>query len=245
MENIVLNNRYIIEKKISQGGFCDIFLGRDIYDNYFNNFSKVVIKVPTKELLQKEDIDAFMYAEYSILKKLSSKNIVKVFDFGIDPQKVIPYIVMEYLDGKLLNDISISDLSLKDKYIIFKELIKTLKYLYKNNIVHCDISPYNIYIFEDDLILFDFGISKDLSNNTISFNRENYIAMNKKYSSPNIIKDKVNFDFDIYSVSIIIYEFIIGSSLNKDEIENLQKKEFKSYFFKTIKFILSILIKRN
>lgn len=204
MINIFINNRYKIVDKLAVGGFCTIYKAKDIYDEYFNNNRYVAIKVPNKEFFKKNDINDFLYMEYKILRKLSKDSIVKVYDFGIDNFFNFPYIVLEYLEGKLLNQINLTNLKLQDKQKLSKKLKKTLKYIHKKNIIHADISMNNIMICENRVVLFDFGASIDL-NDSFKLDYNVHSIVNNDFSSENIKNLNIpTFNCDKYSLSLIL-----------------------------------------
>ena len=205
MINTLINKRYLIKEKIATGGFCDIYRASDIYDEYFNNTVDIVLKIPKQEFLLKDDIQEFIYMEYKNLRKLSNDNIVKVFDFGIDIELNIPYLVLEYLNGELLSDIKDSlDKSQKDK--IIDDLKRTIRYIHNKNIIHSDLSLRNIMIISNEAIIFDFGVSFNIKDNLKLDYRTN-IYLNNTYSSENIKSGRIpSFECDNYSLSLIIEE---------------------------------------
>jgi serine/threonine protein kinase len=229
---MILNNKYFINNQIAQGGFCDIYEGFiiDEKEGLLKDY-KIAIKIPNDEMMNKSDISLFLYCEFFLLKSLKHTNIVKVIDFGIDSNSDKPYLVLEYLEGELLSNVSYENLTLSKKNSIFYQLIKTLKYIHFEGIVHGDISPTNIIIVEEKPILIDFGISYSLRNN-ISLDYNNYNVYNPKYSASDLIKGNLpSFNSDIYSLSIIIYELYTKNSI------------FSIFNKKILTFLIKIVIK--
>ncbi|OCL96678.1 Serine/threonine-protein kinase PknB [Aliarcobacter thereius] len=206
MLNTLINKRYLIKEKISSGGFCDIYKASDIYEEYFQTKREVVLKIPNDKLLNKEDINEFLFMEYKILRQLSHDNIIKVFDFGIDTNLNVPYIVLEYLHGILLKDINKNNLTKKNIKKISENLKKTLKYIHKKKIVHADISTSNIMLLKNNIKIFDFGVSLD-KKDTLKLDYKANYYINNKYSSENILSGKEpTFDCDKYSLKLVIKE---------------------------------------
>lgn len=226
----LFNNRYILEEEIGRGGTSIVYKASDIYCKYFKEDSNIVIKVPIDKLLKKDDIAAFVYSEYSFLKKLNHPNIVKALDFGIDKKSNIPYIVLEKIEGILLDEYPILNMEKKVKYNILKKLSQTIQYLHSNNIVHADINPSNILIKDNEPILFDFGISLYINkSNILNLEYKKVKAFNPKYSAPEVLEGELpSISSDIFSFSTIIYELFS----NEDLFESSSKEILNSTFFK-------------
>ncbi len=247
MKNTTLNNRYFIQELISQGGFCSVYKGFDIYDKYFKNETQIAIKIPNEEFLNKEDIEAFLYAEYIFLKEMNHENIVKVLDFGIDSFSNKPYLILEYLEGKLLSEVFDDNLSLNEKNKIFRNLVKTLDYIHSKGVIHCDISPSNIIIYNGKITIFDFGSSQYINNNKIyilDFDKNN--VYNPKYTAPEIIDgEKPSIYSDFYSLSLVVLELYGYKSsllMNKRTILKDYFYNFNSY---KIPFYISYWLNKN
>ena len=76
-------------------------------------------------------------------------------------------IQMEYADGKTLRefiDCSPVQLSRKDIFDLFNQLMVALKQIHSNGLVHRDIKPENIFInSKGRLQVGDFGLAKTIS----------------------------------------------------------------------------------
>ena len=211
---MILNNKYLINKQISEGGFCNIYEGFVIDEKLgLLTNKKIAIKIPNNEMMKKIDISIFLHCEYTFLKNFNHSNIVKVIDFDIDYNSNKPYLVLEYLEGKLLSNIYDNYLTFREKNNISYQLIKTLKYIHSQGVVHGDISAFNIIIIQEKPIIIDFGTSYSIYNNNISLDYDNYNVYNQKYSSPDLINgNSPTFNSDIYSLSIIIYKLYVKNT---------------------------------
>lgn len=94
------------------------------------------------------------------MKRLKHPNIIKYEALYVDTKKRMGWLVMEFVD---LPSLAKAKPKTEDdlKSVMF-ELIDTLGYLHRQDIVHRDIKPENIlYDSENDTIkLIDFGVSK-------------------------------------------------------------------------------------
>jgi len=208
-----LNNRYAVGEQLGIGGLSVVYEARDDYSEYYGDDRRLAVKLPLEHLSAKSDIDAFMYAEYAHLSRLSHPNIIKVIDFGIDAEFNIPYIVLEQLNGRLLNEIPLTQFSISMKWNLLYTLFKTIEYLHTQHIVHADINPNNIMYLDDESIkLFDFGISINLSKKQLFELDYNTIkAYNPRYAAPEVIQGDVpTFHSDLFSMAVVCFELYSG-----------------------------------
>ncbi|NQY21501.1 MAG: serine/threonine protein kinase [Campylobacteraceae bacterium] len=222
----LLNERYRLGDKLGRGGLCKVYKSNDIYCEYFKDEKTFAIKVPLKKLLEKEDAAAFMYSEYKLLRSINHKNIIKVYDYGIDNNTSLPYLVLEYLEGSLLLDIPIYDMKKVLIRDLFAKVLETIKYLHSLNIIHADINPNNIMVLpSNEIKLFDFGISqhKELIEDTsLCFEKVN--AYNPKYCAPEVLLGKKpSFESDIFSLACVFYEIFTSILPFKNTSQDLEK----------------------
>jgi len=222
----LLNERYRLNEKLGRGGLCKVYKSKDIYCEYFKDETSFAIKIPLKKLLKKKDVAAFIYAEYKILRSLNHKNIVKVYDYGIDNLTSVPYLVLEHLEGTLLLNVPIYNM---DKVLIksiFTNVLQTLEYLHSVNIVHADINPNNIMLLpSNEIKLFDFGISiYSKGEDDLSLSYEKVNAYNPLYCAPEVLLGtKPSFESDMFSLACVFYEMFTGSLPFENSSQDLEK----------------------
>jgi serine/threonine protein kinase len=167
---------YVIERTIGGGGFSIVYLAKDLETD-----EVVAIKeyLPEKQALRTKDhavqcisednIAHFkqgfkrFFDEAAALAKLSHPNIVHVTNFFRANNTV--YMVMDYEKGKDLRFyIKRHGGSLSEKFIrtVFSELLNGLSELHKNNLLHLDIKPANIFLrLGGSPFLLDFGAVRE------------------------------------------------------------------------------------
>jgi len=207
--NRVFNNRYVFKEKIGEGGLCEVYDVLETYSEYFNESRNLVVKIPSKEMLKKKDIAAFIYSEYSILNKIYHENVVKITDFGIDEVSQVPYLVMNKLEGRLLVNMPLLDIDKKMSKQLAYSLYKAIDYIHSMQIVHADINPTNIMVRENgEASVFDFGISQNIANQA-SFNLSysKIKAFNPIYAAPEVLEGSTpNVSSDMFSLACVMYE---------------------------------------
>ena len=102
--------------------------------------------------------------EIAIMKKLRHENCVSLYEVMDDPSVNKLYLVMEYMRrGDLMQLMDTNDTNMDDNDVwdILRQIIRGLKYLHDNNIIHGDLKPQNILVSLVGFIkIADFGLSK-------------------------------------------------------------------------------------
>ena len=155
--------------------------------------------------------------EYEISIGCDNPNIVHVFTY----ERNLPEgegIVMEYIEGRTLDEFLLERPSLKTKQRIFGELLSAVNYLHKRGIIHNDLKPENILITRVDntLKIIDFGLADN-----DAFYVLKTLGCTQRYASPELLsqdvrtriatsKQKIDARSDIYSIGIIMREVFDG-----------------------------------
>lgn len=203
-KEIIISNRYRIEKKIASGGMADIYLGEDLKLS-----RKVAVKILSPNYAGDKNFVARFKREAQILAKLDHANIVDIYDWGKFDSSY--YIVMEYIQGISLKELierkGLLDPAIAADYAI--QICDALSIAHKNNLIHRDIKPQNILITHENIIkVTDFGIAKSLNTD---ITRTLNIIGTAHYISPEQIRgDVCDNRTDIYSLGVVIYEMLTG-----------------------------------
>jgi serine/threonine protein kinase len=150
--------KYIIERPIGEGryGFC--FLARsDIGEN-------VVIKKFKPSIFKKcSERNVF---EAVILSKLEDKRIPEFL--GVINQKGFYGFVLDFKHGCTVKDLLFKykhNFTREEFFNIGIQLIRIIKYIHGNGVVHRDIRIPNVLIDKGEVYLIDFGLSRWADNN--------------------------------------------------------------------------------
>ena len=171
---------------------------------------KVYIKKSIKSIIM----------ERHILKHLHHNFITNLYFSFQDKDNL--YLILDYYSGGDLRFYLNKNVQFTEEQIKFliSNIILSLRYLHKNNILHRDIKPENL-VFDDKgyLNLADFGISKKIKKNKPIKDRSG----TPSYLSPEIIlKKNQTFVCDYFALGIILYELIFlkrpFNGKNKQEI---------------------------
>ena len=200
---------YKIIKKIGSGGMGDVYLGEHtVLEN------KVAIKSLHAPLVKDEDFRKRFRKEAKTQWKLSHPNIVKLIDF--QEQKDGLFLIMEYVEGKQLNDYISKDSGPipEDKLIpLFIQILSAIKYAHNKGLVHRDIKPANVLITPSgDAKVLDFGIAKQSAEDS-GLTKTGVQVGTVSYMSPEQVRaEKVDKLSDIYSLGVTLFQMAVGKA---------------------------------
>lgn len=146
--------------------------------------------------------------EYELSIGCDNPHIVHVFTYEHDIHEG-DGIVMEYIEGRTLDEYLLEKPSLASRHRIFQELLSAVSYLHKRGIIHNDLKPENILITraDDTLKIIDFGLADN-----DAFYTWKTLGCTRKYASPELRSQSKDIDArsDIYSIGIIMSEIFEG-----------------------------------
>ena len=217
----VLDNRFVIERRIGAGGMSSVFKARDLRREEAQDRNPyVAVKVLNVDLLQREDSLKILQREARKAQSLAHPNIVRVYDFDRDGDTL--FITMELLEGVSLEGIirenGLSGASLAKLLPILEQIVSALQFAHREGIVHSDLKPANILVLSSGRVkVIDFGIARAIPNPDASTNDRTTFdvhalgAMTPAYASPEMIEgqDPDPRD-DVFALSCIVYEFLTG-----------------------------------
>ena len=208
---------------LGSGAFSVVYAG----NHYHQKSMKVAIKVIDTIKCSKTLID-----EIYITKSISSQNVVRIYDYHLEPTKAKCYLVLELcnqgsLDGHKPHpgqNLSHS-LHLKTLYRYFQQILKGLRPLYDLNIMHRDLKLSNVLLNDGVVKISDFGFAKQMGN----FSQLNSVKCGTITTmAPEILfgeKSQVTFNkkSDIWSLGVMLHELVYGIhpfDMNLNDIAN-------------------------
>jgi serine/threonine-protein kinase len=195
-----------IERLVARSGMASIYKAKDLRDG-----KTVALKIPHPEA----EADPLLFdrfrREEEIGKKLNHPAVMKVFDNG-DHRRV--YMVLEWVDGRLLRQILIEQkkLPIERAVQITLGISDALEYIHANGVVHRDLKPENIMVDpEDHIKLIDFGIAGAAGMRRLTFAKLTQAMGTPDYISPEQVKSKRgDARSDIYALGVMLYEMVTG-----------------------------------
>ena len=216
-------DRYQVEEVMAVGGTSRVY---QIIHKYLNQ--RFALKT-LKESTSKHTAQLFL-EEAKTLSKMSHSNVVGIFDAGVSNS--LPYIVLEFLQGKSLRELIIEEyIATKEQALdLLEDICSVFLQQEKHGIVHGDIKPENIILRHQEgrFCLIDYGhFGRD--NNT----QDNNILFmgTPKYMAPELKMGDITMSADFYSLGLTLCEFLGGKpkeniTSDKDDIDAFSNFEF-------------------
>ena len=233
MQTILETNdsKYILLQEIGYGGTCYVYKGYSINDDSHKILAIKIFKEKDRKYFEKEvSINNILPPKHflSVINTGSgfiyqvnnhSSNIIEINNIincsSLLNTKVLYKIEELAENGELFNFIYECKKGFPEHISakIFVEILKSVKIMHDNNIIHGDIKPENILLDNDfNIKLIDFGFSSIIneeSNGII-----NNIEGSDTYSSPE--RRRANFEgydgikSDIFSLGVLLFVITVG-----------------------------------
>ncbi|MFF3323369.1 protein kinase [Streptomyces sp. NPDC002889] len=211
----VAGGRYQLRDLLGEGGMASVYLA---YDSALDR--QVAIKTLHTELGREQSFRERFRREAQAVAKLSHTNIVSVFDTGEDELNgaLMPYIVMEYVEGQPLGSVLASDIQQygampADKALkVTADVLAALETSHEMGLVHRDIKPGNVMMTKRGVVkVMDFGIARAMQSGVTSMTQTGMVVGTPQYLSPEQALGRgVDARSDLYSVGIMLFQLLTG-----------------------------------
>ncbi|MFC1595833.1 serine/threonine protein kinase [Candidatus Margulisiibacteriota bacterium] len=215
---------YKLLEKLGEGGMAVIYKALDTSLHH-----EVVIKFPKDQFAKDPKYLKIFEEEGRKLAKLRSPYILAVVtaDYKHSP----PYVVLEYLEGKSLEEI-LDVMGIHDRGVlpeekaleIVRKVAEGLESAHREGIIHCDINPANIMLsYNDKVTIMDFGIAQSTAEKN---GKKATVVGNPGYMAPEQIEGKeVDPRSDIYCLGGVFFEMVTSRTpFESDSIDEMLNK---------------------
>ncbi|MDN3294142.1 protein kinase [Streptomyces ficellus] len=211
----VAGGRYQLRDLLGEGGMASVYLA---YDSALDR--QVAIKTLHTELGREQSFRERFRREAQAVAKLQHTNIVSVFDTGEDELggSLMPYIVMEYVEGQPLGSVLQADIRQygampADKALrVTADVLAALETSHEMGLVHRDIKPGNVMMTKRGVVkVMDFGIARAMQSGVTSMTQTGMVVGTPQYLSPEQALGRgVDARSDLYSVGIMLFQLLTG-----------------------------------
>lgn len=210
----VLSGRYELGALIGRGGMADVHRGIDTRLG-----RTVAIKLLRPDLARDPQFQARFKREAQSVAALNHQSIVAIYDTGehlvhdgSEDIVRVPYIVMEFVDGKTIRDlIRANDVTIEQAIDHCLGVLSALEYSHKAGIVHRDIKPANVMYCErsNSVKVMDFGIARAMADSSATMTQTQAVVGTAQYLSPEQARgETVDARSDLYSAACLLYEML-------------------------------------
>lgn len=208
--------RYTVGNLIGHGGMAEVHVGTDTRLG-----RTVAIKIMRADLASDSIFISRFHREAHSVAQMNNANIVSIYDSGEEAlhdeagrSVSVPYIVMEYVQGRTLRDIlkEHGALTVQDAQQVMLGVLSALEYSHRMGIIHRDIKPGNIMINEQGMVkVMDFGIARALDDSAATMTQAQGVVGTAQYLSPEQARgENVDMRSDLYSAGCVLYEMLTG-----------------------------------
>ncbi len=211
----VIFGKYEVLERLGRGGMGEVWLVRDVELDV-----KRALKMITQATALHPEARARFRREARAMARFTHPNVVAVHDSRLDNQDVA-YIVMEYVAGRSLEKVIKPGhpMSVEWTLHVLTQLCDALNEAHSQGIIHRDLKPSNLILVNtaskrDQLKVLDFGIAKILQAEDVpqdARTMDGAFIGTPPYASPEQASGHAIPLSDIYSVGVILYEFLTGS----------------------------------
>jgi serine/threonine protein kinase len=232
-----INGKYVVEKKLGEGGMGLTYLAHDVE----NINRKVVIKTILKSVSNADGKAAFL-KEGEALGRINHDGVVKLYDKGEEPQTGLPYLVMEHCKGSTLTEIiRRRQMNLEKAVGLTGSIAFALNAAHEKGVMHRDLKPDNIMVIEseiesDKIKLIDFGIAK-VADSIVSGDSTAIGGFKGtlQYASPDQLNGFQTIVGETYNLAALTYEMLTQTrpfqiTVQKSEGESTNSSRGRAYY---------------
>ena len=208
----LLDGRYRVDSRIARGGMATVYLGTDTRLD-----RTVALKIAHPELANDGDFVRRFIDEARSVARLSSPNVVAVYDQGSDGD--ILFLAMEYVPGRTLRALLTERgrLSPRESLDLIEGVLTGLAAAHQAGIVHRDVKPENVLITASHAVkVADFGLARAAAR--ASRTKTGMIIGTAAYLAPEQVSHGASdARTDVYATGVMLFELLTGVQPHRGE----------------------------
>ncbi|MFI7597682.1 Stk1 family PASTA domain-containing Ser/Thr kinase [Actinoplanes sp. NPDC049681] len=210
-----IDGRYRITGRVARGGMATVYTAVD--DRLERTVALKIIH--PSQATNVHFVDRFT-DEAKTIARLTHPNVVAVYDQG--RHQGLPYLVMEYVQGRTLRDLLSQRRRLNpvEALAILEQMLAAIAAAHRAGLVHRDVKPENVLVAEapsggianlvDSVVkVADFGLARAVEAS--STDESGQLMATVAYVAPELVTDgHADARTDVYSAGIVLFEMLTG-----------------------------------
>jgi beta-lactam-binding protein with PASTA domain/serine/threonine protein kinase len=210
-----IDGRYRITGRVARGGMATVYTATD------QRLERTVALkiIHPSQATNVHFVDRFT-DEAKTIARLTHPNVVAVYDQG--RHMGLPYLVMEYVQGRTLRDVLTQRrrLNPSEACAILDQMLAAIAAAHRAGLVHRDVKPENVLVAESpsggagnlvDAVVkvADFGLARAVEASRVD--ESGQLMATVAYVAPELVTDgHADARTDVYSAGIVLYEMLTG-----------------------------------
>ncbi|MET0418544.1 MAG: Stk1 family PASTA domain-containing Ser/Thr kinase [Actinoplanes sp.] len=210
-----IDSRYRITGRVARGGMATVYTATD--ERLERTVALKIIH--PSQATNVHFVDRFT-DEAKTIARLTHPNVVAVYDQG--RHQGLPYLVMEYVQGRTLRDLLTQRRRLNpvEACAILEQMLAAIAAAHRAGLVHRDVKPENVLVAEapsggvanlvDAVVkVADFGLARAVEASSVD--ESGQLMATVAYVAPELVTDgQADARTDVYSAGIVLYEMLTG-----------------------------------
>ena len=210
-----IDGRYRITGRVARGGMATVYTA---VDERLERTVALKIIHPS-QATNVHFVDRFT-DEAKTIARLTHPNVVAVYDQG--RHQGLPYLVMEYVQGRTLRDLLTERRRLNpvEALAILEQMLSAIAAAHRAGLVHRDVKPENVLVAEapsggaanlvDAVVkVADFGLARAVEASGVD--ESGQLMATVAYVAPELVTDgHADARTDVYSAGIVLFEMLTG-----------------------------------
>lgn len=202
------DSRYVNRELIGSGGFGDVYKAWDHVNRCHVAVKIANVRPSLSQYSLRNEVE--LINKYPKHRNIARYDFCLRFDLGVAGELDIA-VLKYYGHGNLEQFLQRNNLDEYSRKKIIAGILDGVCFLESNNIIHRDLKAQNILLeFENGEltpVITDFGLSRNLNNNTLSVAK----ALSYAYAAPEQIRnERIYKNVDLWAVGVIIYRIVAG-----------------------------------
>ncbi|WP_395831883.1 protein kinase [Archangium violaceum] len=206
-------DRFELRARLGQGGMGQVFRAWD----------RVLQRNVALKFIQPQEegsglaLTSLLREEARAIARLDHDNIIRIFDVSewrAGPSLIIPFLVMECLEGQSLSArLRKGPLEWDHALRVFRDVLAGLAHAHAHHVIHRDLKPGNIFVLDEGRTkLLDFGLAHLAANpGNASAHEQNPRGGSPPYMAPEQWLDgPQDARTDIWASGLLLYELLTG-----------------------------------